>query len=717
MLRQAGFRCTASLNGMLAARSAGAGPARQMSHLARRSAVACTGSQTASLLALARAGPVPRPGSAPQLPAHQPLRFFSLSTATGMSAQPAGATGSGSLTPEQIVKNTRNVAIIAHVDHGKTTLVDTLLKSCNEELSGVDRVMDSDPQERERGITIMASATSVSYGDYNLNIVDTPGHADFGGEVERVLGMVDAVVLVVDATEGPMTQTKAVLAKALQNRKRAVVILNKVDRESARLGAVENEVFDLFCSLGADDDQLSFPILYTSGRDGWAVDNPDDIPLIKSGKKTADMRLLLDAIIEVTPSPEPEALASPFSMAVTMIHREPFLGRVATGRIATGSVKVGDPLHVLLPKTANDSTPTDSGRVTKLLKRRGVDRLEIEEAHAGDIVMICGLSKPLVTNTVASPSVTVPLDVIPIDPPTVSMMFSPNDSPFNGREGKSITSAQLLERLQHEMEHNVSIRVGPHPTRSDSFEVQGRGEMQLGVLIENMRREGMEFSVSPPTVVYHNDENGRQEPMEEVVIEVDEQYTGIVIEKLSIRKGEMLDMSQELGNKTKLTFRVPSRGLIGYRPIFMVDTHGTGIMNRAFTEYVPYRGQFERVRKGVIVSMDTGVSTAFALNSIEARGQLFIGANVDVYPGMVIGEHSRDNDLDVNPIRAKKVTNIRTTAADEQIRLTPPRQMSLEEALGYINPDELVEVTPKNVRIRKQILDAGKRRTNAKVMV
>lgn len=520
-----------------------------------------------------------------------------------------------------IIRGARRSLTKLCADHGKTTLVDKMMRACNEQFEQ-ERAMDSNAIEAERGITIMAKSTSVNYADHTINIVDTPGHADFGGEVERVLGMVDSVVLVVDATEGPMTQTKFVLSKALGRGLKPLVVLNKVDRESARIGEVEDEVFELFVSLGANDDQLGFPILYASARDSWAV---TDSSLIKSSDKS--LLPLLDTIIKYVPPPQTAPASDPFGLVVTMVAREQFLGRMVTGRIASGTVKLGDPIKVL----SSAGAQTETCKVFKLLKRRGMERVELDSASTGDIITLCGTTKATVTDTVGSPELAAALPAVPIDPPTVTMTFAPNDSPLAGREGTKLTSQQIGDRLRFEVENNISINVYESKERGEAFEVQGRGEMQLGVLLENMRREGFELSVSPPTVVYKMDNGSRLEPQEEVNIEVDDEYSGVVIEKLSYRKGELVNMKPQPGGKTRLVFLVPSRGLLGYRSVFMVDTHGTGVMNRIFDSYVPYKGAFEKVRKGVLVSMDQGSTTTYALSLVEERGQLFITPQTEVY--------------------------------------------------------------------------------------
>jgi len=597
--------------------------------------------------------------------------------------------------------NLRNIAIIAHVDHGKTTLVDAMLRQSgtfrdNQKVD--ERVMDSNDLEKERGITILAKCTSVVWKDTRINIVDTPGHADFGGEVERILSMVDGVVVLVDSAEGPMPQTKFVTGKALALGLRPIVLINKVDRGDARPHEVHDEVFDLFAALDATDEQLDFHTLFAVGRDGWADES------LEGPRK--DLSALFDLVLRHVPPPksEPEA---PFSMLATTLEANPFLGRLLTGRIASGTVK----LNQQVKSMSRDGTLIEQFRVSKILAYRGIERLVLESAEAGDIVALAGMTKTTVADTICVPEVTEALHAQPIDPPTLSMTFAVNDSPLAGQEGDKVTSRQIGNRLMREAESNVAIRITEADSR-DAFEVAGRGELQLGVLIEQMRREGFELSISRPRVLFKTDEatGERLEPLEDVVIDVDEEYSGVVVEKMSQRKAEMTGMKPSGGGKLRLTFLAPSRGLIGYHGEFLTDTRGTGIMNRMFHGYVPYKGPIEGRRNGVLISNGAGETVAYGLWYLEERGPLFIGAGTKVYEGMLVGEHSRGNDLEVNCLKAKQLTNIRTTSKDEAVRLTPPRRMSLEQSIAYIEDDELVEVTPKSVRLRKRYLDPNERK-------
>lgn len=589
----------------------------------------------------------------------------------------------------------RNIAIIAHVDHGKTTLVDSMLKQSgtfrqNQQVA--ERVMDSNDLEKERGITILAKCTSLEWKGNRINIVDTPGHADFGGEVERILSMVDGVVVLVDAAEGPMPQTKFVLTKALKLGLRPIVLINKIDRQDARADEVLDEVFELFLALEADEKQLDFPIMYASGRSGWAVKELSD--------DRKDIGPLFDLILDHVPEAAGDK-ESPFSMLVTTREYDNFLGRVLTGRVKTGRVKLNTAVRVL----NRDGEVVETGRITKLLSFRGLERLPIEEAEAGDIIAIAGLEKATVADTVAVPEVSLPIEAQPIDPPTLAMTFSVNDSPLAGREGTKLTSRVIRDRLMKEAEGNVAIRI-TETAEKDAFEVAGRGELQLGVLIETMRREGFELSISRPRVLYRNDETTgeRLEPIEEVQIDVDEEYSGTVVDAMNQRKSEMTDMRPSGGGKVRITFHAPSRGLIGYHGQFLTDTRGTGIMSRVFHSYGPYRGAIDGRHTGVLISMGNGEAVSYSLNTLEERGILFVGPGAQVYEGMIIGENSRDNDLEVNPLKAKQLTNFRASGKDDAIRLTPPKIMTLEQAISYIQDDERVEVTPKNIRIRKAIL-------------
>ncbi len=601
----------------------------------------------------------------------------------------------------------RNIAIIAHVDHGKTTLVDQLLAQsgvfrANE--ATVERAMDSNDQERERGITILAKCTSVlwhgSAGDTRINIIDTPGHADFGGEVERILGMVDGCVLLVDAEEGVMPQTKFVLGKALKMGLRPIVCLNKVDRPHADPDRVLNDAFDLFAAMGATDEQLDFPHIYASGKNGWAT--------LDMAKPSETLAPLFDLIVAHTPPPKAEARKDePFQMLSVLIENDPFLGRLLTGRIESGKATPGLAIHAL----SLDGKEIERGRITKVLAFRGLKRQPIDEAEAGDIVAIAGLSKATVADTLCALEVTEALPAQPIDPPTISMTVSVNDSPLAGREGDKVQSRVIAARLMKEAEANVAIRV-TETAEKDAFEVSGRGELQLGVLIETMRREGFEVSISRPRVVYQTDpETGeRLEPIEDVMIDVDDEFTGIVIEKLSARKAELKDMGASGAGKTRLSLMCPSRALIGYQGEFLTDTRGSGVLNRVFSHYEPYKGPIDAGRKGVLVSNSDGETAAYALWNLEERGFMFVGAGEKTYQGMIIGENSRSDDLDVNPMKAKQLTNVRASGKDEAVRLTPPRRPTLEQAIAYIEEDELVEVTPKSIRLRKKVLNPSFRK-------
>jgi GTP-binding protein len=605
----------------------------------------------------------------------------------------------------------RNIAIIAHVDHGKTTLVDQLLAQsgifrANE--AHAERAMDSNDQERERGITILAKCTSVLWhgaaGDTRINIIDTPGHADFGGEVERILGMVDGCVLLVDAEEGVMPQTKFVLGKALKMGLRPIVCLNKVDRPHADPDRVLNDAFDLFAAMGATDDQLDFPHLYASGKQGWAT--------LDMAKPNDNLAPLFDLIVSHVP--EPKAVAQkdgPFQILSVLIENDPFLGRLLTGRIESGKATPGLAIHAL----HIDGKEIERGRITKVLAFRGLKRQPVEDAEAGDIVAIAGLSKATVADTLCAMDVTDALPAQPIDPPTISMTVGVNDSPLAGREGDKVQSRVIAARLLKEAESNVAIRVTETPDK-DAMEVAGRGELQLGVLIESMRREGFELSISRPRVVFQTDpETGeRLEPIEDVMIDVDDEFSGIVIEKLSARKAELKDMGPSGAGKTRLSLMSPSRSLIGYQGEFLTDTRGSGVLNRVFSHYEPYKGPIDAGRKGVLVSNSDGETAAFALWNLEDRGTMFVGGGEKTYQGMIIGENSRQDDLDVNPMKAKQLTNIRSAGKDEAVRLIPPRRPTLEQAIAYIEEDELVEVTPKSIRLRKKVLNPSFRKKRVK---
>ncbi|KAG2332889.1 hypothetical protein Bca52824_004069 [Brassica carinata] len=601
----------------------------------------------------------------------------------------ASGAPSSSLDPSRL----RNVAVIAHVDHGKTTLMDRLLRQCGADIPH-ERAMDSINLERERGITISSKVTSVFWKENELNMVDTPGHADFGGEVERVVGMVEGAILVVDAGEGPLAQTKFVLAKALKYGLRPILLLNKVDRPSVseeRCGEVESLVFDLFANLGATEEQLDFPVLYASAKEGWASSTFTKEPPADA----RNMSQLLDAVVKHVPPPKAD-LDEPFLMLVSMMEKDFYLGRILTGRVSSGVVRVGDKV-IGLRKTDSGSEKIEESKVVKLMKKKGTTIVSIDAAGAGDIICMAGLTTPSIGHTVASAEVTTALPSVELDPPTISMTFGVNDSPLAGRDGTQLTGGKIGDRLMAEAETNLAINV--IPGLSESFEVQGRGELQLGILIENMRREGFELSVSPPKVMYKTEDKQRLEPIEEVTIEINEEHVGLVMEALSHRRAEVIDMCPVPGNdgRTRLSLTCPSRGLVGYRCVFSSDTRGTGFMHRAFLKYEKYRGPLGNVRKGVLVSMGYGTITAHSLMGLEARGTLFVS------PG-----------LDVNPVKAKELTNIRSVNKDENVKLSPPRLMTLEEAIGYVASDELIEVTPKTIRLRKRCLDVTKRKSQSK---
>ncbi len=595
----------------------------------------------------------------------------------------------------------RNIAIIAHVDHGKTTMVDGLLKQ-----SGTFRdnqkvetcVMDSNDLERERGITILSKCTSVNWKGTHINIVDTPGHADFGGEVERILSMVDGVVLLVDSSEGPMPQTKFVTGKALKLGLKPIVVINKADKADARVDEVLDEIFDLFVSLNANDEQLDFPVLYASGRNGWAVKDMND--------EKKDLTPLFELICSYVPSPKCEP-DKPFSMLATTLEADKFIGRLLTGKVQSGSVKVNDTVKVLNA----ENKELERVRISKILAYRGLNSEALEEAHAGDIIAVAGIVKGTVADTICALDVNEHIPAQPIDPPTLAMTFSINDSPLAGREGDKVTSRMIWDRLCKEAEGNIALKIS-RTDSTDSFEVAGRGELQLGVLIETMRREGFELSISRPRVLMHKDENGNLlEPIEEVVVDVDEEFSGAVVEKLGQRRAEMQDMiPSQIGNKVRLIFNAPSRGLIGYHSEFLTDTRGTGVMNRIFKAYEPYKGEIEGRRNGVLISSEAGTAIAYSLWKLQDRGPMFIEPNSPVYVGMIIGEHTKPNDLEVNPTKSKQLTNIRAAGKDDAIDLIPPRKMSLEQGLSYIQADELLEVTPKSLRLRKRILDPLQRK-------
>ncbi|WP_230291352.1 translational GTPase TypA [Croceicoccus sp. Ery5] len=594
----------------------------------------------------------------------------------------------------------RNIAIIAHVDHGKTTLVDQLFRQSgtfrdNQRVE--ERAMDSNDLEKERGITILAKPTSIVWEGLRINIVDTPGHADFGAEVERILSMVDGVILLVDSAEGAMPQTKFVTGKALALGLKPIVVVNKIDRPDGRADEVLDEIFDLFVSLDANDEQLDFPTLYASGRNGYASTDIE----ARSGDLTAMFELIRDHV----PSPGLDEEA-PFSFLATLLDRDNFMGRVLTGRVQSGTIKVNDPIRAL----DADGKVIETGRASKLLSFRGLERVPVEEARAGDIIALAGMEKATVSNTIADPAVTKPIAAQPIDPPTLAMRFSVNDSPYAGREGDKVTSRMIRDRLNREAETNVAIRVTESADK-DSFEVAGRGELQLGVLIETMRREGFELGISRPRVIFATDEDGnRTEPYETVVIDVDDEYSGTVVEKMQRRKADLTEMRPSGVGKTRIAFSAPSRGLIGYHGEFLSDTRGTGIMNRLFEKYGPYKGPIEGRQNGVLISNATGEAVGYALGGLEERGILFVSPQEKLYEGMIIGENAKPDDLEVNPLKSKQLTNFRSTGKDDALRLTPPTRMTLEQAIAYIDDDEMVEVTPQNIRLRKALLDPHERK-------
>jgi len=596
--------------------------------------------------------------------------------------------------------NLRNIAIIAHVDHGKTTLVDELLKQSGafrENQKVAERAMDSNDLERERGITILAKCTSVVWKDTRINIVDTPGHADFGGEVERIMNMVDGVIVLVDASEGPLPQTKFVVSKALRRGLRPIVAINKIDRPDERHLDVLNEIFDLFANLDASDEQLDFPILYGSGRNGWMARDP-------SGPKES-MAPLFDLVLEHVPPPAIEE--GGFRMLATTLEADPFLGRILTGRITSGTVKPNQTLKAL----ARDGSLTETFRVQKVLAFRGLERTSVEIGETGDIVALAGMTEATVADTLCDLQVEAPLPAQPIDPPTLSMTFRINDGPFAGQEGDKVQSRVIRERLLKEAERNIAIRVVENDDK-DSFSVAGRGELQLAILIENMRREGFELTVSRPKVVYRSDgaSGQRQEPIEEVIIDVDDAYTGPVVSKLSERRGELMEMRPSGGGRTRMVFHVPTRGLLGYQSELLSDTRGTAVMNKLFHAYAPYKGEIPGRRTGVLISNSTGEAVAYAIFNLQDRGPFMINPQDRVYEGMIVGEHTRDNDLEVNVLKGKKLTNVRASGKDDAVLLTPPMKLTLEKAMSYITDEELVEVTPKSIRLRKRWLDPNERK-------
>ena len=604
------------------------------------------------------------------------------------------------------MENLRNIAIIAHVDHGKTTLIDSIMKQSGmfRENQDIDeRIMDSCDLEKERGITILAKPTSIQWKDTRINIIDTPGHADFGGEVERVLSMTDGVILLTDAAEGPMPQTKFVLSKALAQGLKPIVIVNKIDRPDGRPDAVIDEVFDLFVSLDATDEQLDFPILYAAGRDGWCVKDLDD--------PKENLHALLDLILDHVEPPKVES-NKPFAMLSTLLDSDPYLGRCLVGRVEQGTAKVNDNV-----KAINLSgEEVESGRLTKLFKFEGTERVAVDEVQTGDIICIAGLAEASVADTICNIDVTEPIASTPIDPPTMSITITVNDSPLAGLEGKKVTSTVIRERLLAEAETNVAISFAEND-KKDAFEIGGRGELQLGVLVETMRREGYELTVSRPHVVYKIDENDKKlEPIEEVIIDVDDEYASTVIDSMNKRKAEMLDMRNTSG-KTRLIFKAPSRALIGYQSRFLTETRGTGVVNRLFDSYGPFKGEISTRRNGALIATQTGTAVAYAIFNLQDRGVMFIDPQTKVYQGMIVGEHNRPNDLEINILKGKQLTNVRASGTDEAVKLVTPRKMSLEQMMAYINEDEVLEVTPQNLRLRKQYLDPHQRKKAAKEQI
>ena len=594
----------------------------------------------------------------------------------------------------------RNIAIIAHVDHGKTTLIDNIMKQSgafrdNQKVD--ERLMDSGDLEKERGITILAKPTSVIWKNVRINIIDTPGHADFGGEVERVLGMTDGVILLTDAAEGPMPQTKFVLGKALKQGLKPIVIINKIDRTDGRPEEVVDEVFDLFVALEASDQQLDFPILYASGRDGWCTKELSD--------ERKDLHPLLDLILEYVEPPVVD-LDKPFAMLTTLLNSDPFLGRCLVGRVEQGYAEVNSSVQAI----NLDGKVVEKGRLTKLFTFESTEKVPVERVEAGDIICIAGLKEASVADTICDLSIALPIKSTPIDPPTMSITITVNSSPFAGLEGTKVTSTNIRERLMAEAETNVAITYMENDNK-DSFEIGGRGELQLGVLIETMRREGFELSVSRPRVLFkENNQGDKLEPFEEVTIDVDEEYSSTVIDSMNKRKGEMLDMRSAGASKSRLIFKVPSRGLIGYQSSFLTQTRGTGVMNRIFDSYELHKGQFAGRRTGVLIATETGIAVAFALWKLQDRGPMFIDPQTKVYQGMIVGEHTRENDLDINVGKGKQLTNVRASGTDEAVALMTPKKMSLEQMMAYIKEDELLEVTPKNLRLRKRFLIPNERK-------
>jgi GTP-binding protein len=594
----------------------------------------------------------------------------------------------------------RNIAIIAHVDHGKTTLIDVLLKQSGafrDNQRVAERAMDSNDLERERGITILAKCTSLMWNGNRINIVDTPGHADFGGEVERILNMVDGAIVLVDASEGPLPQTKFVVSKALKQGLRPIVAINKIDRPDERHLVVLDEIFDLFANLDADEHQLDFPVLYGSGRDGWMATDP-------AGPKEG-MAPLFELVMRHVPAPTVEP--GPFRMLATTLEVDPYLGRILTGRISSGSIKPNMPIKAM----SREGKLLEVGRAAKVLAFRGLERQPVDICEAGDIVAIAGIANATVADTICAMEVDTPIDSQPVDPPTLSMTFRINDGPYAGQEGDKVQSRVIRERLMREAEGNVALRISDSE-ETDSFVVSGRGELQLAILIETMRREGFELTVSRPKVVYKIDDatGNRQEPIEEVIVDVDEEHSGVVVKKLSERRGDLLEMRSSGGGRQRLVFRVPTRGLIGYQSELLTDTRGTAVMNRLFHAYAPFKGEIQGRRNGVLISNDMGEAVAYAIFNLQDRGPFMIEPQTKVYQGMIVGEHSRDNDLEINVLKGKKLTNVRAAGKDDAVLLTPPIKMTLEKALAYIEDDELVEITPESIRLRKRYLDPNERK-------
>ena len=596
--------------------------------------------------------------------------------------------------------NIRNIAIIAHVDHGKTTLIDNIMKQSGafRENQKIDeRLMDSGDLEKERGITILAKPTSVNWKNIRINIIDTPGHADFGGEVERVLGMADGVILLTDAAEGPMPQTKFVLGKALKQGLKPIVIINKIDRSDGRPEEVVDEVFDLFVALDASDEQLDFPILYASGRDGWCTKELTD--------PRDNLHPLLDLVLEYV-SPPIVDLDKPFAMLATLLDSDPFLGRCLVGRVEQGFAEINTSVQAI----NLEGKVIEKGRLTKLFHFESTEKIPVNRVEAGDIICIAGLKETSVADTICDLNIIKPIKSTPIDPPTMSITITVNSSPFAGLEGSKVTSTNIRERLMAEAETNVAITYLENDNK-DSFEIGGRGELQLGVLIETMRREGFELSVSRPRVLFKSDKDGNKlEPIEEVTVDVDEEFSSTVIDSMNKRKGEMIDMRTAGASKSRLIFRVPSRGLIGYQNSFLTQTKGTGVINRIFHSYDLHKGQFAGRRTGVLIATESGVAVAFALWKLQDRGPMFIDPQTKVYQGMIVGEHTRENDLDINVGKGKQLTNVRASGTDEAVTLMPPKRMSLEQMMAYLKEDELLEVTPKNLRLRKRFLSPTERK-------